>query len=80
MKFHNMVIVSASLYLLSSHGFGTDVQIEPIGDWQKEQLKLIERATKLVVERMPSYEVAMCSFRNSTRGKPSKDQWAKISA
>ena len=35
----------------------------------------VEQAALLAVERMASTEVAMCAFRNSWRGVPTRDKW-----
>ena len=47
------------------------------GDWNDQQIQLIHKAATIVATRMPNTRIAKCAFRNSTRGAPTQEKWAK---
>ena len=47
-------------------------------EWSAKHKELMNKAAKIVFERMPSTEIAQCSKRNSWRGEPSRAAWGRF--
>ena len=47
------------------------------GGWTKEQRSMIKKAAQIVDQRLGSHRIKSCSYRNSWRGQPDYDAWAR---
>jgi hypothetical protein len=47
------------------------------GDWTKQQHQTVKDAAKIVNQRLGSNRIKACTYRNSWRGQPDYDDWAR---
>lgn len=66
-----------SMMIVSSPSLAVQVEVQIIDKSTSASASMIEGAAKIAIERMPSTEVAQCAYRNSWRGKPSRDEWGR---